>query len=174
MENTIVKHTPLYLLALSLSQLASAQVEQIRETLWRTQGELLSQALLPLIPLCWSSEAFPPFENLQLPTMPQRVSFNKLEAEEGTLFLQSFDSDYIKAVEEIKVIYPSSKTSNYPFPPSLGILLGGGKWGDIPLEVVNNDWRLLYFKVEWHTLAERLTHINHHLLTNRHLLAHTL
>ncbi|HHU88998.1 MAG: hypothetical protein ACOXZ2_06665 [Sphaerochaetaceae bacterium] len=174
MENKISKHCPLYLLALSLSQLASAQVEQVRGKLWQSEGELLSQALPPLIPLQWSSEVLPPFENLELPKMAQSVTFNRIEVEEGTLFLKSFESEYLEAVEEIKKRYPASDNSNYPFPPSEGILLGRGKWGKEPIEVINNDWRLLYLRVEWQTLGDKLTHISHQLLTNRHLLSHTL
>ena len=169
MDRKVVSHTPLNLLVLTLSEGATAQVEQVRGELWQREGELLSQAFCPLIPLMWSSKPLPHFEHLKLPRMPVRVSFDQVKIKEGTLYLKSEDSNYLEVVAEIKEAYPGGDVTSYPFPPSSGILLGKGEGSNKPLKVVNNDWRLLYFEVKWHSLNGKLLHLFHQVLTNRHL-----
>ncbi len=169
MDKKVVCHPPLNLLALTLCEGATAQVEPVRKKLWQGGGNLLSLAFCPLIPLMWSSDPLPPFEQLELPLMPTRVTFDQVTVKEGVLYLKSEDSNYFEVVREIKGAYPGGNGLSYPFPPSSGILLGGGEWSDGPLEVVNDDWRLLYLKIGWHSLAGELLHLTHQVLTNRHL-----
>ncbi len=171
MDKKVVVHPPIHLLALTLSEDATAQVELLRRHLWQEGGDLLSLALYPLIPLKWSSSPLPPFEHLELPLMPQKVTFDQVDKKEEVLYLESSDQSYLEVVDEIKGIYPTDDLFSYPFPPANGILLGPGEWRGEASQVVNNDWRVIYLEIGWHTLEGQLLHLNHQISTNRHLLS---
>jgi len=173
MDEKRVLHPPLYLLALTLAQRASDEIAKLRSALWQAHGDVSHLLLPPLIPLLWSKTPLAPFETILLPKMPPQVSFEKLTEVGKSLYLTSEEEAWQVAATALVQAYTHSKVEEAPFPAYRGIYLGNRVPLEREVKILNDDWRLLYFQTEWHSLKDDVIHLYWQILTNRHLIAST-
>ena len=164
---------PNHLLALGLSQQALQRVYEMRQACWKASGNISFLALPPLIPLLWSNTSFTPFEQVKLPLLPKQCTFSQIIEENQNLFLKTEEAEWLFIVDKIVAQYVPSEVLTKPFPAFPGIYLGAncGPKERLFSPVTTNDWRLVYFQVEWETQKEQgLVALRYEVISNRHLL----
>jgi hypothetical protein len=171
-----------FLLALGLSQTASQRITAIRSRLWQSTGDLSFRFLPPIIPLTWSQFRLIDFEREHVHMPPKNVEFSRIAIDGYSLYLASDSygwATYINRLRQYFTDFVDTSTSivkpRYPLVPSDGPFLGNLEtFAAETMEmldhiIVNKDWRLQQYELEWIEDEGRFIRLKYSLLTNIHI-----